>query len=81
MAAPLSATEEPAVPAAAKVAFNPAALTAEDIQTFVAKAIEGEDHRRYKINPPPKDRPVRVYSDGAFTSLRSFFSSYVTDEC
>ncbi|PPQ66149.1 hypothetical protein CVT26_010872 [Gymnopilus dilepis] len=66
MAAPLSATEEPAVPRAAKEAFNPAALTAQDIQAFVAKAIEGEDHRPYKINPPPKDRPVRVYADGVY---------------
>ncbi|KAF8901014.1 cholinephosphate cytidylyltransferase [Gymnopilus junonius] len=66
MAAPLSATEEPAVPAASQVAFDPAALTADDIQAFVAKAIEGESHRQYKINPPPKDRPVRVYADGVY---------------
>ncbi|KDR78372.1 hypothetical protein GALMADRAFT_245524 [Galerina marginata CBS 339.88] len=65
-APPLLVTEEPAVPAAAKEAFNPAALTPNDIQTFVAKAIEGEDHRQYKINPPPVDRPVRVYADGVY---------------
>ena len=64
-AAPLLVTEEPAVPAAIKEAFNPAALTPEDIHTFVAKAIEGEVGRKYKINPPPEGRPIRVYADGA----------------
>lgn len=63
-AAPLLVTEEPAVAAASKEAFNPAALTPDDIQTFVAKAVKGEDHRNYKINPPPQDRPVRIYADG-----------------
>ncbi|KAF9562902.1 hypothetical protein CPC08DRAFT_662622 [Agrocybe pediades] len=65
-AAPLLVTEEPAVSEAAKEAFNPAALTPNDIQTFVAKAIQGEDHRQYKINRPPTDRPVRVYADGVY---------------
>ncbi|KAG5646173.1 hypothetical protein DXG03_004226 [Asterophora parasitica] len=58
--------EEPAVAAASEAAFNPAALTQEDIQTFVQKAIDGESWRKYKINPPPTDRPVRVYADGVY---------------
>ncbi|GLB44180.1 putative choline-phosphate cytidylyltransferase [Lyophyllum shimeji] len=57
---------EPAAAPAAVAAFNPAALTAEDIQAFVQKAIEGEPWRKYKINPPPTDRPVRVYADGVY---------------
>lgn len=56
--------KEPPVPAEAKEAFNPAVLTAEDIQSFVSKAIQGEVHRTYKINSPPTDRPVRIYADG-----------------
>lgn len=63
-ATPLLVTEEPAVAHASKTAFNPAALTPEDIQTFVAKAIEGEPGRKYTINAPPTDRPVRIYADG-----------------
>ncbi|KAF5314251.1 hypothetical protein D9619_011785 [Psilocybe cf. subviscida] len=65
-AAPLLVTEEPAVPRATREAFNPAALTPDDIQKFVAKAIEGEATRKYKINAPPVDRPVRVYADGVY---------------
>jgi hypothetical protein len=76
-APPLIVTEEPAVPLASKKAFNPAALTPDDIQSFVAKAIEGETHRKYKINTPPVGRPVRVYADGTFPSP-FFFSLYVT---
>lgn len=63
-ATPLYVPEEPAVSAPSESAFNPAALTPDDIQAFVRKAIEGEDWRQYKINPPPSDRPVRVYADG-----------------
>ncbi|CAA7262108.1 unnamed protein product [Cyclocybe aegerita] len=65
-AAPLIVTEEPAVPGVSKEAFNPAAVTMEDIQSFVAKAIEGEEGRDYKINPPPVGRPVRIYADGVY---------------
>lgn len=76
-AQPLIVTEqqvqEPFVPTKVKEAFNPAALTVEDIQAFVAKAIQGEMHRTYRINPPPKDRPVRVYADGA----DHLFNNYV----
>lgn len=93
---------EPPVPAIAASSFNPAALTPEDIQAFVRKAIEdgpdgvvellestgnilikGPDEagageavqevtskstrkRGYRINKPPKDRPVRIYADGVY---------------
>ncbi|KAG6867465.1 hypothetical protein C0993_002487 [Termitomyces sp. T159_Od127] len=63
---PLFVPEEPAVAAPSEAAFNPAALTAEDIQAFVQQAIDGEPWRKYKINPPPTDRPVRVYADGVY---------------
>lgn len=49
---------------ASKEAFDPAALTPEDIRAFVQKAIEGESWRTYRINPPPVDRPIRIYADG-----------------
>jgi hypothetical protein len=56
--------QEPSVPAEAEEAFNPALLTPEDVQAFVSKAIQGEVHRKYSINPPPTHRPVRIYADG-----------------
>jgi choline-phosphate cytidylyltransferase len=59
--------EEPLPSAAAVAAFNPAALTQEDIQRFVQKATVGEPFRNYRINPPPTGRPVRVYADGLFS--------------
>ena len=55
---------EPSPPAIVKDAFDPAALTPQDIQAFVQKAIQGESWRSYRINPPPSDRTVRVYADG-----------------
>ncbi|KAJ6469077.1 hypothetical protein C8R47DRAFT_1151128 [Mycena vitilis] len=55
----------PPSPPISKAAFNPAALTPADIQAFVQKAIDGEAWRKYTINPPPTDRPVRIYADGA----------------
>jgi choline-phosphate cytidylyltransferase len=67
------ATDEPAVAAASIAAFNPAALTPDDIQSFVAKAIAGEPGRTYKINPPPIGRPVRIYADG-MCSLSSYLN-------
>jgi len=76
-AAPSIITEEPAVPVASKTAFNPAALTPEDIQGFVAKAIEGELDRKYKINSPPVGRPVRIYADGTSSPLY-FLSTSLT---
>jgi choline-phosphate cytidylyltransferase len=39
-------------------------LTPEDIRAFVQKAIDGEPGRPYRTNPPPTDRPVRIYADG-----------------
>ncbi|KAJ6520636.1 cholinephosphate cytidylyltransferase [Mycena vulgaris] len=66
LSAPLQTTQEPAVAAISKAAFNPAALTPDDIQAFVQKAIDGESWRTYKINPPPVDRPVRIYADGVY---------------
>ncbi|KAF8316335.1 Nucleotidylyl transferase [Clavulina sp. PMI_390] len=45
---------------------NPSMLSVDDIRVFVAKAIEGEEERPYKINPPPVDRPVRIYADGVY---------------
>ncbi|KAF7373479.1 Cholinephosphate cytidylyltransferase [Mycena sanguinolenta] len=65
-AAPLQATQEPAPADISMAAFNPASLTPLDIQAFVQKAIDGEDWRTYKINPPPTDRPARVYADGVY---------------
>ena len=66
---PLYGQEEPTILPASKAAFNPAALTAEDIQAFVQKAINGEESRKYKINFPPTNRPVRIYADGQLRYL------------
>ncbi|KAJ7075651.1 cholinephosphate cytidylyltransferase [Mycena belliarum] len=65
---PLQTSQEPAVAAVSKAAFNPAALTPDDIQAYVQAAIAGDTDtwRQYKINPPPADRPVRVYADGVY---------------
>lgn len=47
---------------------NTSLLSAEEIRMFIQKAIEGDDEeRQYKINPPPVDRPARVYADGEFS--------------
>ena len=43
---------------------NPATLAPEDIRAFVQRAIAGEPGRPYRINPPPTDRPVRIFADG-----------------
>ncbi|KAI6118107.1 hypothetical protein F5141DRAFT_1194617 [Pisolithus sp. B1] len=53
-------------PAPVDIAFNPASLTPNDIQSFVKRAIDGESGRSYRINPPPTDRPVRIYADGVY---------------
>lgn len=68
---PLNVPEEPPVPEIAKDAFNPAALTVEDIQGFVRKAMENPG--AYTINPPPTDRPVRVYADGENLSVQPMY--------
>jgi hypothetical protein len=58
------ALSEPSGASGTSTNFNPASLTIEDIQAFVKRAIDGESHRKYKINQPPTGRPVRVYADG-----------------
>ncbi|CAL1698065.1 unnamed protein product [Somion occarium] len=54
--------------------FNPANLSPEDVQRHFREEIDGEgiavglgeDRKVYKINEPPKDRPVRIYADGVY---------------
>jgi choline-phosphate cytidylyltransferase len=58
--------DEPMPTAEATSTFNPAALGPEHIQAFVREAIEGQTSRPYKINPPPLNRPVRVFADGVY---------------
>ncbi|KAJ8588590.1 hypothetical protein M405DRAFT_819453 [Rhizopogon salebrosus TDB-379] len=60
------APDEPMPTAGAMSTFNPAALTPDDIQGFVGKAIEGESSRSYTINQPPLNRPVRIFADGVY---------------
>ncbi|CCA66484.1 related to choline-phosphate cytidylyltransferase [Serendipita indica DSM 11827] len=57
---------EPAPVPSASSHFDPASLTPEDIQAFVKRAVEGEPGRKYTINKPPTDRPVRIYADGVY---------------
>lgn len=73
---PLMVPEEPSPVPSARKQFNPASLTPEDIQAFVRRAIEGEEHRSYKILHAPTDRPVRIYADGQWimSSLPSLIS-------
>ncbi|KAI9571871.1 hypothetical protein HD554DRAFT_2070170 [Boletus coccyginus] len=48
-------------------ACNFAAFPPEEIQAFIQKGIDGsEPGRSYRINPPPTDRPVRIYADGVY---------------
>jgi len=49
-----------------KEAFNPSSLTPEQIQAHVQSVIDGVESRPYKVNPPPTDRPVRIYADGVY---------------
>lgn len=65
-----STVDEPRPPpsvAAAK--FNPANFTAEDIQAFVAAAINGTTPRTYTINQPAAGATVRIYADGRFVLM------------
>ncbi|KIY69254.1 hypothetical protein CYLTODRAFT_420862 [Cylindrobasidium torrendii FP15055 ss-10] len=57
---------EPSVATASRDAFDPAALTPEDIRAFVQTAISGETWRKYTIAQPPTDRPIRIYADGVY---------------
>lgn len=47
-----------------------AKMSALDLQESVRQAIAGAGadgvQRNYSINPPPKDRPVRIYADGVY---------------
>ncbi|KAF8840336.1 hypothetical protein BDN67DRAFT_968744 [Paxillus ammoniavirescens] len=65
-AKPVVVLEEPAPTDGATSTFNPIALTPEDIRAFVKRAIDGDPGRAYRINPPPTDRPVRVFADGVY---------------
>ncbi|KDQ16950.1 hypothetical protein BOTBODRAFT_30338 [Botryobasidium botryosum FD-172 SS1] len=47
-------------------AASPSSLTPEQIQAHVRNVIEGKEARPYKVNPPPTDRPVRIYADGVY---------------
>ena len=77
-ARPVTAIEEPAPTGGTTVTFNPAALSPEDIQSFVRRAIEGVPGRAYHINPPPSDRPVRIFADGiCFPSYNRLLQSDV----
>ncbi|TRM59989.1 hypothetical protein BD626DRAFT_549920 [Schizophyllum amplum] len=73
--APVHHITEPPVPAVSAAAFNPASLTAEDIQAYVQQAIDGDPvsingeppkPRPYRTSPPPQGRPVRIYADGVY---------------
>ena len=67
---PALAPSEPAPASIAVRAFNPANLTPADIQEYARACIAGTDplgsSRKYRINPPPVGRPVRIYADGVY---------------
>jgi len=58
--------EPPPPPSVAAAGFNPANFTAEDIQAFVAAAINGTAPRTYTINQPAAGATVRIYADGVY---------------
>ncbi|MBW0548026.1 hypothetical protein O181_087741, partial [Austropuccinia psidii MF-1] len=42
-------------------------LDAQDLQAKMKEAIENSSNQRsYPINPPPLDRPIRIYADGVY---------------
>ncbi|WFD35543.1 choline-phosphate cytidylyltransferase [Malassezia cuniculi] len=46
---------------------GPVPAPAEEIRDWVHRAIfEPDPARTYRINPPPTDRPVRIYADGVY---------------
>ncbi|KAI0087584.1 hypothetical protein BDY19DRAFT_237765 [Irpex rosettiformis] len=71
---PSPATQLPGC--SAPLAFDPAKLTPEDIQAWFKEVIDGPGckvhDQWYKINPPPKDRPVRIYADGEYSVRVSY---------
>ncbi|SCV73129.1 BQ2448_7054 [Microbotryum intermedium] len=63
-----SGSNEPPTWAAAPQGFL-SSMSAQDIQQHIQAAIDGQDGRAYSINPPPQDRPVRIYADGVYDLL------------
>ncbi|KAG8933688.1 hypothetical protein FRC01_007618 [Tulasnella sp. 417] len=59
---------EPAPPPVFNDSLNPALLTPDDIRGHVQAAIDGtrQPPRKYRPNPPPLNRSVRVYADGVY---------------
>lgn len=50
---------------------RPVELSPENIRAFVDRAIHGDGgedgvERWWRTNPPPNDRPVRIYADGVY---------------
>jgi hypothetical protein len=42
-------------------------LSPDNVKKFVQDAIDGTiEERTYRTNPPPTDRPVRIYADGVY---------------
>jgi hypothetical protein len=54
------------------------ALTAEDIRSFVRRAINGEPEggvmRDYRVKEPPPDRVIRIYADGELRIISQIIS-------
>ncbi|KAJ3536574.1 hypothetical protein NM688_g6818 [Phlebia brevispora] len=70
IAAHPSRPTEPSPAHISKAAFDPAKLTPEDIVAWFREMIDGPGlkvgGKMYKINEPPKHRPVRIYADGVY---------------
>lgn len=79
---PLTRGETTPVPPAPSLGdnFNPASITPEEIQQWVRDTIDGHsegapDSKRYRINPPPTDRPIVIYADGTSGRSDVFFTT------